>query len=149
MMRFDFCCRCGIEYSVFSGRQTCRCGVVHYLGISEQQYKESRQSRVAIVQRSAWGMLHSYSAVNTTKWNPAVARQWYETEWMLMVPGCGECRQHWAELTEEYPPDFSSPKAFFEWGWARHDDVSRLHSKRPRITLEEAYAIYWPSAALS
>lgn len=92
---------------------------------------------------SAWGVLHSYTAKHSATWNPAIARQWYDTEWTQLIPSCGECRVHWAELTKQHPPDFSSAKAFFEWGWARHNDVSTLHSKRPTITLDEAYRIYW------
>lgn len=93
---------------------------------------------------NAWQSLHSYAPTNASKWNPATARQWYESEWTQMIPSCGECRVHWAELTKQHPPDFSSARAFFEWTWARHNDVSTNHSHRPTITLEEAYRIYWP-----
>ena len=92
---------------------------------------------------SAWGVIHSYAPTNATKWNPATARQWYDTEWTPLIPSCGECRQHWAELTKQHPPDFSSARAFFEWAWSRHNDVSTMHSKRPTITLKEAYTVYW------
>jgi len=95
------------------------------------------------VASSPWQALHSYAPTNATKWNPATARQWYDTEWTQLIPSCGECRQHWAELTKQHPPDFSSARAFFEWAWARHNDVSTMHSKRPTITLEEAYTVYW------
>jgi hypothetical protein len=68
------------------------------------------------------------------------AKHWYYSEWLPKVPSIGcSCQSHWKDLTEKHPPDFSSPEAMFEWGWARHDDVSREHSNRPRITLEEAY----------
>lgn len=92
---------------------------------------------------SVWALLHSYAPTNATKWNLTTARQWYDSEWTRLIPSCGECRVHWAELTKQYPPDFSSAKAFFEWSWARHNDVSTMHSKRPTITLDEAYRIYW------
>ncbi len=93
---------------------------------------------------NAWGTLHSYAPDNVSQWNSAIARQWYQDVWKPLIPSCGECRQHWEELTKQYPPDFSSPQAFFKWTWARHDDVSRLHSLRPRISLDQAYALYWP-----
>lgn len=99
------------------------------------------------IQHSAWGLLHSYSPTNSSKWNAATARQWYQDEWKPLIPGCGECRQHWAELEAKFPPDFSSPQAFFRWAWARHDDVSRIHSLRRRITLEQAYLLFWPGTS--
>ncbi len=99
-----------------------------------------------------WDSLHRYAYEHRNDWDATTAERWYLIRWMRTVPKykpdgapCG-CQTHWAELTKQFPPDFSTPQAFFEWGWARHDDVSRLHSKRPRITLEEAYAIYWPQS---
>ncbi len=133
-------CNCGHWIEGLDGAKNVpcpRCGAI--LSPAPADTRES-----ALPRMTAWGLLHSYAPTNATKWNPATARQWYDTEWTQLIPSCGECRVHWAELTDKYPPDFSSPEAFFEWGYWRHDDVSRLHSKRPRITLEEAYAIYWP-----
>jgi len=99
--------------------------------------------------RDPWLAIHSYAVENQGSWIAENAKRWY-SRWLHTIPvflsdsaSCG-CQTHWAELTEKHPPDFSSPKAFFEWSWARHNDVSTLHSHRPTITLEQAYSIYWP-----
>ena len=96
-----------------------------------------------------WLPLHQYAFTHADNWDSAKAEKWYLYSWLPTVPrftpegaSCG-CETHWAELTKQHPPDFSSPKAFFDWGVHRHNDVSRDHSHKPEITLEEAYRIYW------
>lgn len=131
-------CSCGKKFIVLP-HQFVRC---HKCGTVLQQGDPS----AVVVHQTAWGLLHSYAPTNAIEWSPAVARQWYQDEWKPLIPSCGECRQHWAELEAKHPPDFSSPQAFFKWAWARHDDVSRLHSQRPRISLDQAYALFWPSS---
>jgi len=92
---------------------------------------------------SLWEALHSYAPNNKDDWSFTKAQKFYN-EWRVDIPRgkCG-CKNHWTELVAFNPPNYDSPEKFFEWTWARHDDVSRLHSNAPRITLEEAYALYW------
>lgn len=91
-----------------------------------------------------WLPLHKYAPEHASSWNPDLAKKWYHETWLPRVPSIGcSCKSHWSDLTTKQPPDFSSAKAFFEWGWARHDDVSRLHSKAARISLEECYLTHW------
>ena len=93
----------------------------------------------------AWKILHLYAVLNSLSWSPELAKKWYCRRFLPKVPNFGcSCKAHWKTLTKRHPPDFSSPKAFFEWTVARHNDVSTQHSKKPTITLSEAYAIYWP-----
>jgi hypothetical protein len=40
-----------------------------------------------------------------------------------MIP-CGECRADWSALLTQYPPDFSSPDAFFTWTVFIHNKVN-------------------------
>ena len=116
-------------------------------GIGPGQDTEQRQPTI-IIQRAKtaeiWLRLHKFAPENAANWDARTARRWYCRVWLPTVPryGC-KCQEHWRELTKKFPPDFSSPKAFFEWGWARHNDVSITHSKKPTITLEQAYAMYW------
>jgi len=139
-------CNCGKWRIVSTSPVTMNCplcgSVISIRGGTTSPIK----SIAEITTGSAWTLLHSYAPTNASKWNPTTARQWYDTEWTQLIPSCGECRQHWAELTKQHPPDFLSPRAFFEWGWARHNDVSTLHSHRPTISLAEAYQLYWPDA---
>lgn len=72
----------------------------------------------------AWRALHTY--IQSSSWNPAEARRWYEEEWLPTIPSFGcRCRRHWHEIASASPPDFSSELAFFRWGVDRHNDVNR------------------------
>ena len=116
------------------------------IDISKAKYRDKNGSRITTRPRpNHWLPLHRYASEHAVDWSPNTASHWYFEEWKPRIPtyGC-QCEQHWKELENQYPPDFSSPQAFFEWGWARHDDVSRLHSHRPRLTLEQAYELFWP-----
>ena len=95
-----------------------------------------------------WIPFHRYPIENITKWSPDKAERWYKIDWLPYVPQykpdgapCG-CQTHWAELTKEFPPDFSSPEAFERWAFDRHDDVSRLHSGAKRITWEQSQRLW-------
>jgi len=134
----------------------CKCGqkisssypVVINCPICRRRVSVSNDSAQVV---SPWLAIHSYSVQNQESWNAENAKRWY-SRWLHAIPvflpdsaTCG-CQTHWADLTEQYPPDLSSPRAFFEWSWARHNDVSTLHSHRPTISLAEAYQLYWPDA---
>jgi hypothetical protein len=90
-----------------------------------------------------WIPLHRYAVENAKNWDASEAEKWYN-EWSRKIPAINcECRRHWKELVAEYPPTFTNYQAFFEWGVARHNDVSMLHANKPTITLDDAYSLYW------
>jgi hypothetical protein len=91
-----------------------------------------------------WAEAHKYAPANKDNWSEKAARFWYNG-WIKKIPkfGCG-CEDHWAALTSNNPPQFESPLAFFTWFWARHNDVSTNQSLKPTLTLEEAFALWWP-----
>lgn len=90
-----------------------------------------------------WIPLHRYGPDNANNWVESETRRWF-LEWSKTIPSVGcSCQSHWATLMQEMPPDYSSARAFFEWSWKAHDTVSERHSNKPRISLEEAYQIYW------
>jgi hypothetical protein len=106
--------------------------------------------RLVATKENHWLPLHRYAPDNAHDWQPMAAMRFYNT-WQANIPQylpagetCG-CKSHWIELTSrpENAPVFSTAKEFFEWGVARHDDVSRLHSGAKRFSLEEAYQIHW------
>lgn len=95
-----------------------------------------------------WLPLHRYAPDHVATWDASRASNWYYNDWLPQIPSYGcPCQAHWDELTQQNPPDFSSPGAFFQWAWARHNDVSTTHSKRPTISLDEAYQLYWSDHA--
>lgn len=82
--------------------------------------------------RKHWEELHS-------KADPTP--EWF-SDWESRIPKTGcDCEEHWKELKEKLPPDFSSPQAFFEWGWACHNDVNRRLGKA-ELSLDEAKQLY-------
>ena len=94
-----------------------------------------------------WKEAHEYAMAHEDNWDEAATRLWYQA-WVKRIPkfGCG-CQDHWAAITRSNPPQFESPMAFFTWFWARHDEVSRTQSKKPELTLDEAFRIWWPKYA--
>ena len=117
-------------------------------GTGPGQRKERNQEPMVLKARDntaeVWRLLHSYAVDHQSDWDPKAAKRWYCREWLKKVPNYGcSCKRNWIELTKRFPPDFTSPQSFFDWSWARHNDVSTHHSKKPTITLDDAYAIFW------
>lgn len=85
-----------------------------------------------------WMELHQFSL---ELWNPVAAAEWYYLEWLPKLPhlGCDDCTSDWYQLTQQYPPDFSSQERFFEWTVRRHNDINRKLGK-PVLSIEEARA---------
>jgi hypothetical protein len=71
--------------------------------------------------RYAWSQLHS---------QPELTPEWYE-DWLKLIPkhGC-RCYDHWRQITDKRPPDFSSLEAFRLWAIAAHNDVNKLTGKQ-------------------
>lgn len=91
-----------------------------------------------------WNELHSYAPANKDNWNVTKAKEFYRA-WKHKIPKTKcPCNNHWILLCASAPPNFTTPEKFFEWTYARHDDVSSTYSKAPRISLLEAYRLYWP-----
>jgi hypothetical protein len=82
--------------------------------------------------RKAWNVLHN-------KQNPSP--EWFYGVWYLMIPRMCSCINHFTTLIQEYPPDFSSPEAFWLWGWFVHNKINnRLH--KPDFSLQDACSLY-------
>lgn len=90
--------------------------------------------------RAHWDALHRLPQTIPI-WIAREAKQLYK-RWRAGIPSSScECAKKWDEIERNNPPDFSSPEAFFEWSWARHNDVNRKLG-RSEITLAEAQSIY-------
>ncbi len=120
-----------------------RCGRKVIPGIGPTEVVKPPPPPRKIDSKNHWFPLHSYAPSNSSSWNPCKANRWFYEEWQPDIP-CGICTEHWKTLIKENPPIFDSAVDFFEWTWARHDDVSREHSKVVRISLEDCYKLYWP-----
>ena len=110
--------------------------------VRKRRIKRGREIRRK--QNQHWLEYHRYAPEASDKWDPNKAQTWFEA-WLKAIPSVGcRCANHFAEVLERLPPDFSNPHAFFRRAWKHHDVVSQERSGAPRITLEEAYAIHWP-----
>lgn len=54
---------------------------------------------------------------------------------------CDNCRNHFAELLNKYPPQLQSRDAFMEWVVKAHNEVNERTGKR-RYSMEEVVALY-------
>lgn len=81
---------------------------------------------------SAWTEKHSYAG-NDEAWH---------NRWESTIPNYGcSCRKDYAEYKAANPPDFSSPTAYWLWGYNLHNYVNRKLGKT-ELTIEEAKAIW-------
>lgn len=110
--------------------------------VSTDFIRQIQETKIGVVnslslidsQRKLWEELHTY------KWISSQDAQMWLNHFNSRVP-CGECKMHWFNLITDFPPDFSSQEAFFEWGIAAHNKVNKRLEK-PEISLEEAKRIW-------
>ena len=90
-----------------------------------------------------WDPLHRYAVEHRYNWSPESAATFYR-EWFAELPGagCGSCLSNWKSYTAADPPDFSSARAFFVWGWSAHNDVSANHANKPTLPLVDAMLLH-------
>lgn len=126
------CSKCGRTINAPPGRKVfCSCGSI----------KEYPIEAFRAAGRKAWGLIHSYPITYWDRWDPEAARLWY-SNWLANVPqyGCN-CSAKWAKLTKDFPPDFSSPEAFFRWTVDRHNDVNESLGSMI-VGIDEAFEIW-------
>ena len=99
--------------------------------VTQEQVLRARNERTVQQGRFAWSKLHSYRGCDP---------QWLDI-WQYLIPARCDCKDGYQKIIEEYPPDFSSPDAFFAWGVALHNAVNRKLGK-PELTIEEARKIW-------
>lgn len=108
--------------------------------IDNQQFEKLSKDQWVKLYRAHWDWLHRLASQIAT-WTAREARTQYK-RWRDNIPTAHcDCMRHWDDLERNSPPDFLSPEAFFEWSWARHNDVNRKLGK-PEISLDEAKNLY-------
>lgn len=84
-----------------------------------------------------WAKIHKWALTFTGSYEVACVKL---TMFRLEVP-CGECRQHWTEITERTP--FLKGMDLFTWLIDRHNEVNQTkRTPSPVISVEEARAIW-------
>lgn len=86
---------------------------------------------VAYQGRRAWSFLHRYRGCDPV----------FFEMWINFIPSQCSCKEDFKLILKDYPPDFSSPDAFFEWGVFIHNQVN-IKLGKPTFTLEEAKKLW-------
>jgi len=99
--------------------------------ITQEEIQRRRNAKTMQQGRFAWQKLHSYTGCDP---------QWLDI-WQYLIPQRCDCKEGYQKILEQFPPDFTSPDAFFAWGVSLHNAVNRKLGK-PEITIDQAYAIW-------
>lgn len=84
--------------------------------------------------RELWRALHSKGLSIRQEYlsdfEACEIREWL-SRWEEGIPNWGgcACRQHYFEIKQSLPPDFSSGRSFYEWGVSVHNSVNQLLGK--------------------
>lgn len=99
---------------------------------TQEQLKALIQENFNKQGRFAWAKKHEYKGCDP---------QWHEL-WELLIPrnGCS-CTEDYAKLKSEDPPDFSSPEAYWLWGFRLHNKIN-VKLERPELSLEDAKKLW-------
>lgn len=122
------CVNCGREFNTNVEPIHCSCGVSSNVPFSVS------------CEYNHWAPLHYYAVKRRENWDRVSAYLWYWNEWVPNIPKSCGCKEKWIELDLE--PDFSTPKAFFEWAYNAHDRINAQLGKTYRPSLAECYAIW-------
>lgn len=129
------CENCGRE---FPGVYPLYCGCGHVTGATAEL-------RFELLGKNLWREWHERlaAAILSGVWDPVEQRRWHSEDWTPRIPSheC-DCKQNWRELLKRHPIDWTSAQSAFESSWFLHNEVSRWHSKRPPITLDQAKFLY-------
>lgn len=137
------CNRCGRK---LINNGICFCGGNSYIPIKNPEVESkpilnneiptSRQETVGLtdIYRNLWKELHTYSYQNEQD-----TKIWLNN-WINKIP-CGECRNHFKKIIEDFPPKTFSAESFFDWTVQVHNKVNEKLDKK-QISLNEAKKIW-------
>jgi hypothetical protein len=105
-----------------------------------------RPKRLAKPKENAWVVIHTRLGQAIGKdWNEKEQKRWYKRTWLPTIPATGcPCQNHWKQLTDAMPIDWSSAEAAFYDLWKLHNHVSLHKSHKPTLSLEQAKVLYIP-----
>lgn len=92
----------------------------------EEEKQRQEKSKASAGQRS-WSILHRYRGCDPV----------FFEAWQHSIPAMCDCRNEFKKIVEKHPPEFSSPEAFFRWGWFVHNAVNEKLGK-PLVDLDDA-----------
>jgi hypothetical protein len=84
--------------------------------------------------RKAWDAIHNFNGDDPETFLLEVFEP--------LIPNYGcSCTNEYKRFKKDYPPDFSSPEAFWNWGWFLHNWVNEKLGK-PIVSLEDARKLW-------
>jgi hypothetical protein len=92
---------------------------------------ERNKEAIAEAGRKAWSLLHRYQGCDPV----------FLEAWQAWIPRGCSCKEDFGKVIADYPPDFSSPEAFWNWGWFLHNWVNEKLGK-PIVSLEDARKLW-------
>lgn len=109
------------------------CAQNPHWGCFDDQMPATFDTPLAVAGRALWLELHGFAeqyAESPTEDDVSHARYWM-ANWRERIPrfgGC-TCREDWARLEANYPPQYGSREAFVTWSIISHDAVNRRIGK--------------------
>lgn len=95
-----------------------------------KKYYEKNPAEGKLFDKTKWGPVLWLELHNQA--NKYTGDEKKEIRWLQIfnswIP-CGECKQHWLELTKSNPVDLSSSKAYVDWAIKMHNEVNKSLGK--------------------
>lgn len=117
---------------------------------AERKERQRALALEAIKQgRKAWRVLHMFpmrwlcrAPGERPEWSPQEAERLLEQFEALIPEGYCKCKESYATYKYEDPPDFSSPEAFWEWGFRIHNRVNAklAYQGKEQLSIDAALA---------
>lgn len=109
------------------------CDQQPWLGCQDDSVPFTGETALAVTGRECWRQLHEfaekYAEVPTE--DDKLHAKYFMASWRERIPrfgGCS-CREDWARLEANYPPDYSSRETLVKWASNGHDWVNRRIGK--------------------
>lgn len=133
------CPECGLACNISNAPSKVFCPCGHIGGMVETEPIIAVTPRAIpmnpVDTRMLWRELHLYT--QEQEWNPSQAKAWYMA-WRKRIPSFGcKCKEHWGNIENKLPPDYSSEEAFFTWSVEAHNAVNKKLNK-PIYSVEMA-----------
>lgn len=104
-----------------------------HLGCFDDSVPATCDTPLAVAGRALWKELHAFAEQYPeapTEDDKSNARYWMAS-WRDRIPrygGC-TCREDWARLEANLPPDYNSRQSFVKWATVGHDAINRKIGK--------------------
>ena len=119
----------GVKYSVPDGFNM-RCPETYYVDYAGR------------ITPNAWQVIHQRFAdcIESGDWYADHQKAWHDNEFLELIPACGQCRKHWAVLSQAI--NWTTAQTAYDSLYVLHNRVSREFAGKPDITREQCDSLY-------